>query len=430
MNWNLRLAYLNTFFFGISMGIFQTALAVFITQGLSQSNAILGILFTISGVTSTIFILPSGYLADKYRRDLVIRISVIFGVLAALLLIISTFYVDLPQMALNFLMISEFSAGIAWGFYGPAFMALIADSIKTGNRSKYFASLRFYEELALTIGPFIAVVITIIFGDTWNITLLRIIITLAAICEIISFFIASFMSDKRGISLDSIENSQNTASSNKEKIKPNDHKHNLTVPIIIVTSGLIIGFGAGATMPFFPVLFADPIIGYNLPPSFTYIIIGLGSITTGITAIAAQRIVGKLRNGRVGVMILVQGLAIFCLLGIALNLISYLNNSISFSISVTFLVVLYISRISLMNASGPISRSIIMDVVPKETRAKWNSLEQLAWGMFWSVSAFIGGFVVDKFGFAYVFLFTATLYTLATALLLIIRNKVPKESTM
>ena len=85
---------------------------------------------------------------------------------------------------------------------------------------------------------------------------------------------------------------------------------------------------------------------------------------------------------------------------------------------------------SLMNAAGPISRSILMDVVPKETRAKWNSVEQLAWGMFWSVSALIGGLVVDNYGFVFVFLFTATLYTLATVLLLFIRNKVPEESTV
>ncbi|MCK5606489.1 hypothetical protein KAR91_31595, partial [Candidatus Pacearchaeota archaeon] len=89
MNWNLRLAYLNTVFFGLSMGIFQTAFAIFITQGMSLSITVLGGLFTVSGVASTIFILPSGYLADKYRRDLVIRISVIFGVFAALSLIIS-----------------------------------------------------------------------------------------------------------------------------------------------------------------------------------------------------------------------------------------------------------------------------------------------------------------------------------------------------
>ncbi|UCG90283.1 MAG: MFS transporter, partial [Candidatus Heimdallarchaeota archaeon] len=211
MNWNLRLAYLNTFFFGISMGIFQTAFAIFITQGLFLSNAVLGGLFTVSGVASTIFILPSGYLADKYRRDRVIRISVIFGVVASLLMIISTMYVNFPQTAMNFLMISQIFGGIAWGFNGPAMMALIADSIKIGDRSKYFASLRFYEEVALTFGPFIAIIMTIIFGDTWDIVLLQIIITFAATCEIISFILASLMSDKRGISLGSIENPQDTA---------------------------------------------------------------------------------------------------------------------------------------------------------------------------------------------------------------------------
>ncbi|MFX0211463.1 MAG: MFS transporter, partial [Candidatus Hodarchaeota archaeon] len=80
--------------------------------------------------------------------------------------------------------------------------------------------------------------------------------------------------------------------------------------------------------------------------------------------------------------------------------------------------------------SGPISRSIVMDIVPPHDRAKWNSLETLAWGMFWSVSASIGGFIIDTFGFIYVFLFTATLYTIATLILLTIRNRVPKESVL
>lgn len=424
MNWNLRLAYLNTVFFGIALGIFQTAFAVFITQGLSQPNAILGGLFTASGVTSTIFILPSGYLADKYRRDFVIRIAVIFGVLAPLLLIIATFYAETPQIALNILIISQLSGGIAWGLAGPASQALIADSIKTGNRSKYFASLRFYEEVAFTIGPFIALILTIIFGDTWDIALLRTIIAFAAICEILSFSIASLMSDKKALNMESIEHSHNL-----DKIDlSSDTEYDFAVPITIVMSGLIIGFGAGATITFFPVLFADPVIGYNLPPSFTYTIIGLGSIATGLMAILAQRTVGKLKDGRIGVMILVQTLAIICLLGIVCNLILYINNSIGYITSVIFLVFLYISRISLMNASGPLSRAILMDAVPKETRAKWNSAEQLAWGMFWSISASIGGIVVDNFGFVYIFLFTATLYTIATALLFFIRKKVPKES--
>ena len=94
------------------------------------------------------------------------------------------------------------------------------------------------------------------------------------------------------------------------------------------------------------------------------------------------------------------------------------------------LVIFYISRNALMNSSGPISRSIVMDIVPVSSRGKWNSLETLAWGMFWSVSASVGGIIVDTYGFMYVFFFTATLYTIATLLLLTIRHKVPKESVL
>jgi len=50
--------------------------------------------------------------------------------------------------------------------------------------------------------------------------------------------------------------------------------------------------------------------------------------------------------------------------------------------------------------------------------------------MFWSLSASIGGYIVDNFGFLYVFLTTATLYTIATLLLLTIKNRVPKESIL
>ena len=129
-------------------------------------------------------------------------------------------------------------------------------------------------------------------------------------------------------------------------------------------------------------------------------------------------------------MFIVQGLAIICLVGLVFNLIFYQNSIIPYELSIILLVIFYISRNALMNASGPISRSIVMDIVPTSSRGKWNSLETLAWGMFWSVSASVGGVIVDSYGFIYVFIFTATLYTFATLLLLTIRNKVPKESVL
>jgi 2,4-dienoyl-CoA reductase-like NADH-dependent reductase (Old Yellow Enzyme family) len=445
MNWNIRLAYIQTVGFAFGMGIIQVAFSVFVTnntpQGLGQSNIILGNLFTIQGLASTIFVIPSGYFADKYRRDLLIRISVIFGVFAQVTLIYSTTLTGTPQTALVVLIVSEALGGIGWGLSGPAAQALIADSIEPGRRSQVFATMFFANLLASAIGPFMSAGFTLILGDTWDLRLLQNLIFTAAIVAIFAYLAVVFASDNKTL----VFRQKNVVSSPSEITLPREDvkmissvpvvtifgvpfSYDVITPSVIVISGIIIGFGAGATVAFFPVLFASSSIGYGLSPFITYVVMGITNVITGLAALIAQRIIRIF--GRIGAMFVTQGLAIVCLLGLLINLALYQGEIIPYSTSVLLLVVFYISRNALMNAAGPVSRSIVMDMVPSYSRAKWNSLETLAWGMFWSVSASIGGYIVDNFGFIYVFMFTATLYTIATLMILIIRNRVPKESIL
>ena len=60
-----------------------------------------------------------------------------------------------------------------------------------------------------------------------------------------------------------------------------------------------------------------------------------------------------------------------------------------------------------------------MDAVPKNQRARWNSLESIT-RMTWSGSAFLGGFLTDRFGFRVCFLITAIVYSCATLPLLLL----------
>ena len=444
MNWNVRLAYIQTVSLAFGMGIIQVALSIFVInnppQGLGQTNTVLGNLFTIQGLGSTLFVIPSGIFADKYRRDLLIRISMIFGFTAQLALIYSTLSAGTPQVALAALIISEMLGGIGWGLSGPASQALLADSIESGQRSGVFAKMFFANLLASAIGPFIAAGFTLIFGDTWDLQLLQNLIITAAIVATVGYIAIVFASDEKAlITREKKQDSPIDTSSPKKGLKviekvpvvtifDRPFSYDVITPSVLVLSGIIIGFGAGATVAFFPVLFADSTIGYGLPPFITYVIFGFTNVVTGLTALLAQRMIQNF--GRIVSMFLTQGLAVICLIGLMVNLALYQNQNISYSTSVLFLVVFYISRNALMNAAGPVSRSIVMDVVPSTSRAKWNSLETLAWGMFWSVSASIGGFIVDHFGFLYVFMFTASLYTIATLLILFIRKRVPRESIL
>ena len=82
-----------------------------------------------------------------------------------------------------------------------------------------------------------------------------------------------------------------------------------------------------------------------------------------------------------------------------------------------------------MNAGQPLSRSILMDVVPKNKRGKWNSLETFAWGFFWNFSALIGGYIVGDIDprFRLVFLVTACVYLVGIIPLLFLIPLVSKE---
>ena len=95
-------------------------------------------------------------------------------------------------------------------------------------------------------------------------------------------------------------------------------------------------------------------------------------IFTGISAILTQK--SSKKFGRPIMIFTVQSIAIGCLLLIA----TYPW--------VWILIPTFIMRGALMNSSQPLSRAIMMDSVPKKHRGKWNSLQAVAWGLFWNVS--------------------------------------------
>ncbi|MHA2074466.1 MAG: MFS transporter [Candidatus Hodarchaeales archaeon] len=281
MNWNVKIAYIQSVAAAIGMGITQTAFAIYVTQGLGQTNFVLGNFFTTSGLASTIFVFPSGYFADKYRRDVLIRISFFFGILSQIALVFATTLSD-PDITLAVLFLAQALGGLGWGLSGPAAQALIADSIESGDRSRVFAKMHFANLLASALGPFIAAGLTLILGDNWGMETLTNLIFMGAVCTILSYIAVFFASDNKALVsrvektdvspneiTDSQINDQKIADPSNFTLIGRPFSYDVVVPTVIVISGIIIGFGAGATVAFFSVLFADPDIGYGLQPFFT-----------------------------------------------------------------------------------------------------------------------------------------------------------------
>jgi predicted MFS family arabinose efflux permease len=71
-------------------------------------------------------------------------------------------------------------------------------------------------------------------------------------------------------------------------------------------------------------------------------------------------------------------------------------------------------RGSLMNMAWPMYNNFAMELVTEEQQAGTNSVLSLAWSASWMVSANVGGFIIQRYGFTAVMLMTVALYVTST----------------
>jgi len=108
-------------------------------------------------------------------------------------------------------------------------------------------------------------------------------------------------------------------------------------------------------------------------------------------------------------------LCVVCVAHILLILSTAPDHSIFASLYAA--MALFLIRNALMNSVFGITRSVIMDCVSKESRAKWSAFESLS-SLTWAGSATIGGYIVAAKDYRYVFTITAVLQMCGIALLL------------
>jgi MFS family permease len=162
---------------------------------------------------------------------------------------------------------------------------------------------------------------------------------------------------------------------------------------------LITSIGAGLFMPFMNVFFRvihhqpDPVIGTTL---------AWGALAMGIGLIIAPPIAERM--GKIQLVVVTQGLSIpfLALLGFAPWF--WLSS------------VAYYFRIALMNMSGPVYQTFVMEKVEPEARATVASLVSMANNFGWALSPSISGWLQVKYGFSPVYLCVLVLYILSVYL--------------
>ena len=376
--------------------------------GLS-SNEILGLTSAASGITMTLFVFPAGFMADRFRRDVILKSATVIGIASMGFLIFGN--------SIIYILVSLLLWGLFNALVRPSLEALFADSVESGYRSKIYSWGHLVNQIAMALGPFINIGLFFIFGDEWELSILKSVMLVGLAISLLSIILMLFFKDQRSLEEES-EAIAEEVTQVVDELPPTSRFSNIDsnkaaklIPIILVASNVIIGVGAGMTIKYFPIFFMEL---YTVSPVILQVIMGATALATGLLGIGAQKI--SLRLGRVETIFFVQFIATACLLVIATYPPLWL------------LIPIFIARGSFMNAGQPLSRSILMDIIPKTNRGKWNSLEAIAWGLFWNVSAVIGGFLIGDTGrYALCFIITTFVYILGMVPMVILLPMVGRE---
>ncbi|CAH0515248.1 unnamed protein product [Peronospora belbahrii] len=471
---NVWTAYVFTLFFWSARSIlFQQVVAGYVFV-LTSSNKPVGIVKGIQGISQLLFSLPAGLFADRIRRDTILKLSGAIGIVGAIIT-----FVSVKTTSINGLYVAFGLWGLFAAFQSPAMEALFADSIPPGKRSFPFMIKYNISNLAQMLGPVLSIFLFKFYGDKWQLPELKPVLEFGCVLAIIGSLILFQFNDDRAKdymldkSKEDKENeellekmvissplrtpklvgncneidmvydyseeddiivdvtspptvTENTALlllkgktaeeldlERQQRLQDvdDDEEGYMThldakclcfstkhVPYLLFLSDFIVSNGAGMTINFFPLFFKEE---YGLTPIHVCVLFVSQPFIVMILSFLSQRL--SKSCGRMPIIAFTRALSVACLF------------SMAYAQPMALQIVLFLMRGGLMRCSQPLRRSILMDYVPKNIRARWNALEGLS-VFSWSGSAVLGGFLIDAYGYRICFIITSLVYCVGLGL--------------
>uniref|UniRef100_K3W6E4 Major facilitator superfamily (MFS) profile domain-containing protein n=1 Tax=Globisporangium ultimum (strain ATCC 200006 / CBS 805.95 / DAOM BR144) TaxID=431595 RepID=K3W6E4_GLOUD len=457
---NVQTAYVFTLFYWAARSIlFQQVISGYVFV-LTNSNKPVGMVKGIQGISQLVFSFPAGYFADRTRRDTILKLSCAIGIVASVL----TFYA-VEASIMNLLYVTFALWGLFAALQSPAMEALFADSIPHGERSFPFMIKYNVSNLAMILGPAISILLFLYYGDSWHLEQLKPVLEFGTVLAVIaSLLLLRFDDDlayenirakeqhtekeveqplltpsvvRNELEID-YEYSDDEDDDRKKRKNATERSSLLTtqengdmeegylarqdvrflcfrtrhVPWLLFFSDFIISNGAGMTINFFPLFFMQE---YGLTPIHISVLFISQPLLVMTLSFLTQRMSKSF--GRMPIIVFTRCFSVLCLFCMA------------YAQPLALQVVLFLMRGGMMRCSQPLRRSILMDYVPKDIRARWNAMEGLS-VFSWSGSAVVGGYIIDAYGYRTCFLITSLVYVcglgLETFLLPLTKHAVEK----
>ncbi len=381
---NARLYLINVIIAGIAMGVFRL-LFNFYVLSLGFDEALLGSMITASSLTALLAALPMGYLSDLIGRKRSLLLSA--GLVSASILLMVLWPFAWMFMAMNVV------SGLAQSLAGVSMAPFLMENSDEQERTYLFSFSSGLQMAMASAGNWIGGYL-----PGWASSALEVAATSSQAYGAALFIIAILYITSLLPLLLLRPSGQHGAE--RSIFAPLSYaRHHPILLGKLILPMLVTSIGAGLIMPFMNVFFRvvhhqpDPVIGS---------LFAWGSLAMGLGLLIAPALADGM--GKIQLVVITQGLSIpfLILLGFAPW----------FWVS----ALAYYIRLALMNMSGPVYQTYVMEHVEPESRAMVASLVSMAWNFGWAFSPTISGWLQVQYGFDLPFAGTIILYVISVAL--------------
>ncbi len=370
---DVKLIIYSSFFAGLAYSPLFMILPSFLPlEGVPVS--VVGMLFTIMGVSGTIFSLFIGGIANRYGKK---KIAIISGFIGSLIILAFGLTTDVLILYL---------ASIVAGFIDAASMAtigvLLADKTSEIERTNAFSFSFFLSNLAMFFGGFFPLILLYISNSTGYsfIGLHRYLFLILSIVSLLDPILLFKISEDK----------------NETKIFNFLPRKSMKIFTKYVIASGILAFGAGLIIPIFPTWI---FLKFNLNDAYSAPLLSITGLFIALSSLATPFL--SERIGAVKTIVFTQlSSTIFLFI-------------IPFIPSFFMVSIIYIIRSFLMNMSNPAENALILGIVHPEERATVSSIGSIFWRLPNSISTFIGAWIMHNFSLSMPFILCTIFYIIS-----------------
>lgn len=364
---NARQYLINAVIVGAALGVFRL-LFNFYVLSIGYDETLVGNLTTATSFTALLAALPMGYLADLFGR----KRSLVAGSLAvvAAIIIMVIFPTAWVFVAMNVVI------GLGQSLTGVTMGPFLMENSSEKERVYLFSFTSGLQTASAFIGNWVG-------GNlpTWLGSLQHVGATSTQAYGASLFFIAC-MAALGAIPLIKLKTPKNDGGQRSVFAPIQFFRSEPSLVGKLILPSLLTSVGAGLIMPFMNIFFRDV---HHQTDSAIGTMFALGALAMGAGLLIAPPLAD--RFGKIQLVVITQGLSI--------PFLYLLGFSPWFSISAAA----YYFRLALMNMTGPIYQTFVLEKVRPESRATIASLTNMAGNFGWAFSPTISGWLQVRYGF-------------------------------